>query len=407
MTTRRQMLKSLASMPLLGGALGATMIGTVGCAHIASGASAGRRDLFRELGIRPFINGRGTLTYLSGSLMLPEVLEAINSSAKQFADLNEVQDKVGARIAQLLRCEAAMVTSGAACAMTLGTAAAITGTDPEKIRQIPDLPEPRPEVIIQRSHRFAYDHAVRNTGAKLVEVEGREEMERAINENTVMMLYFNAAGRSSVEREEFVAIGKRHGVVTFNDAAADVPPVENLFRYIEMGFDLVTFSGGKAIRGPQSAGLLYGRRDLIAAARLNHSPNGDTIGRAMKVNKEEMFGMLVALELYLSKDHEQEWADWIGRTRRIAASAERIPSVQGETTINPGPANHFPGLRLTWDQNRVRITPREVADTLRNGEPSIDLGAGNDALTISVVMMEPDHVDIVARRVHEVLARAV
>lgn len=236
-------------------------------------------------------------------------------------------------------------------------------------------------------------------------------MEQAINEHTVMGLFFNAAAQfggfeHTIPHNEFVAICKRHGVPSFIDAAADVPPPENLFKYKEMGFDLVTFSGGKAIRGPQSAGLLYGRRDLIEAAKLNHSPYSDSIGRPMKVNKEEMFGMLVALELYLEKDHEKEQNKWIAWTEQIAVSAEEVPTVQGENYINSGPANHFPGLRLSWDQSQVKITPNEVEQQLREGKPSIEVSGGRDTLNINVAMMKPEHVDIVARRVREVLEQA-
>ena len=406
MISRRGILKILAGIPVLGTFACAGSF-TRGSGPNAFRSGGGSRDLFRELGIRPVINAAGTLTYLSGTLMLPEVMEAMLATSRQFANLNEVQDKVGARIAELLGCEAAMVTAGAASALTLGTAAAITRGDPEKIRQLPNLPGPKPEVIIQKSHRFGYDHAVRNCGVEMVEVEGPEEMEAAINERTVMALYYNAASRSSISREEFIAIAKRHNIPTFNDAAADVPPVENLFKYIQMGFDLVTFSGGKAIRGPQSTGLLIGRKDLIEAAKLNHSPNADTIGRGMKVNKEEMFGLLVALESYLKLDHQKQWEEWIARTRRIAEFAEKVPSVKGETYVNPGPANHFPSLRLSWDENRVRITVQEVVQALRDGEPSIIVSGGGRTLNVAVITLEPEHVDIVGRRIREVLERAV
>jgi len=404
MPNRRKILQILAGLPVAGSLLRGNRVHAAEVAP-ASRAAAGR-DIFKELGVQTFINGSGTLTMLSGSLMLPEVVSAMNAAAKHFANIGQVQDKVGERIAQLLKCEAAMVTSGAAAAMTLGTAATITGKDPAKIRLLPNLAGPQREVIIQASHRFVYDHAIRNTGAKLVEVEGKQQMEDAINENTVMMLFYNAASRHSVSREEFVEIGQRRKIPTFNDAAADVPPVENLFNYTAMGFDLVTFSGGKAIRGPQSAGLLFGRKDLIEAARLNHSPNGDAIGRSMKVNKEEMIGMMVALELYLAKDHKREWEEWIQRTRIIAAAAETVPTVKGETVINPGPANHFPGLRLIWDQARVKITPRAVTEALRTGEPSILLSGGN-TLSVNVSMLEPGEAEIIARRIKEVLQGAV
>lgn len=410
MLSRRKMLKILAGIPLAGTTACTGAMSTIDRRRETS--PAGKRDLFDELGVQTLINGRGTLTYLSGSLMLPEVVEAINSTSAKFANLYEVQDKVGARIAELLNCEAAMVTSGAAGALTLGTAAAITGTNEELIRKLPNLPGPRREVIIQKKHRYGYDHAVRNTGIKMVEVESPRQMEQAINENTVMALFFNAASQfgnfeDSISREKFVAIGKRHGIPTFNDAAADVPPVENLFKYIEMGFDLVTFSGGKAIRGPQSTGLLFGRKDLIEAAKLNHNPNSDSIGRGMKVNKEEMFGMLVALELYLERDHDKQWREWVGHTRHIASSAETVPTVKGEVHVNSGPANHFPDLRISWDQSRVKIAPEEVVEALRNGEPSIEVSGNSDTLNITVAMMEPEDVDIVARRVKEVLEQAI
>ncbi|MFW6157253.1 MAG: aminotransferase class V-fold PLP-dependent enzyme [Balneolaceae bacterium] len=399
------MLQILAGVPLLG---------AVACAGSRSTSEQNQalngddRDLFEELNIKPIINGRGTLTILSGSLMLPEVMHAINQTSTRFANLNEVRDKVGARMAELLNCEAAMVTAGAASALTLGTAATITGTDEDKIKKLPNLEGPRREVIIQKKHRFGYDHAVRNTGVKMVEVEDAAEMEDAINDRTVMGLFFNAAAQFGdfehpIEHEEFVAICKRHDIPSFIDAAADVPPVENLFKYTEMGFDMVTFSGGKAIRGPQSAGLLFGRKDLIEAAKLNHNPNSDTIGRGMKVNKEEIIGMYAALDAYLKRDHDAQWQEWVERTEHIASVAETVPTVEGETHINPGPANHFPDLRIKWDQDRLPITPGEVVEALKNGDPSIEVSGNSDTLNITVVMLKPEEVDIVAQRVREVL----
>jgi seryl-tRNA(Sec) selenium transferase len=304
-----------------------------------------------------------------------------------------------------------MVTSGAACAILLGTAAAITGTDQAKIKQLPNLPGPRPEVIMQKSHRYLFDQAVSTTGAKIVEVEGPAEMEQAINGNTVMALFFNAAEKTSVPHEEFLTIAKRHKIPTFIDAAADVPPVENLFRFQKMGFDLITFSGGKMIRGPQSAGLLFGRKDLIEAAKLNHSPHEAPIGRPMKVNKEEMFGMYAALKSYLERDHKKEWQDWLDRVNRIKSRIETITSVKGETYIDPGPSNAFPSLHVTWDQEDVKMTPKDMLAALRNGTPSIVANIvekGDDkVLSIGVVLLKPGQVEIVARRLKEVLQKAI
>jgi len=400
---RRDIIKGLGLLPLSGGMVG----GVLASDSVFAAPPAPKRDLFKELGVTPVINAGVTMTFLSGSLMMPEVLEAINSTSHDFANMYELQDKVGVKMAEMLHCEAAMVTSGAACALLLGTAAAITGTDQEKIKLLPNLPGPRPEVIMQKSHRYLFDQAITTTGARIIEIEGNEEMEKAFNSNTVLALFFNAAGSSSVTREDFVAICKKHQIPSFIDAAADVPPVENLFKYQKMGFDLVTFSGGKMIRGPQSAGLLFGRKDLIDAARLNHSPNEAPIGRPMKVNKEEMFGMYAALKSYIERDHKKEWQDWLDRISRIKSQLETIATVKGETHVEPGPANAFPSLHIMWDQQKIKMTPKEVLAALKNGSPSIVANGDDKVLNIGVVLLRPDQVDVVARRVKEILQHAV
>jgi uncharacterized pyridoxal phosphate-dependent enzyme len=369
---------------------------------------AAKRDLFKELGVTPVINAGVTMTFLSGSLMMPEVLEAINSTAHDFANMYELQDKIGAKIAEMLHVEAAMVTSGAACAILLGTAACITGTDAEKIKMLPNLPGDRPEVIMQKSHRYLFDQAVTTTGAKIVEVEGVSEMTQAINKNTVMALFFNAALKSSITHQEFLQVAKSHNIPTFLDAAADVPPVENLFKYQKMGFDMVTFSGGKMIRGPQSAGLLFGRKDLITAARLNHSPHEAPIGRPMKVNKEEMFGMYAALKSYIERDHKKEWEDWLQRAKRIGSKLETLQTVKTETVVDPGPANSFPSLFVTWDQSKIKTQPKAVLVALKEGTPSIVANAkGDNTLVVGVVLLRPDQVDVVAGRVYSILQKAL
>ncbi|WP_158827563.1 aminotransferase class V-fold PLP-dependent enzyme [Mucilaginibacter lacusdianchii] len=402
---RRNILKGLTLLPLANGfvAKAATALGT----KSAPAAAAPKRDFFKELGVTPVINAGVTMTFLSGSLMLPEVLEAINSTCHDFANMYELQDKVGAKIAEMLHVEAAMVTSGAACAMLLGTAAAITGTDAAKIKMLPNHPGPRPEVIMQKTHRYLFDQAVTTTGAKIIEVEGPAEMKQAINKNTVMALFFNAADKSSITHEEFVSIAKQNNIPTFLDAAADVPPVENLFKFQKIGFDLVTFSGGKMIRGPQSAGLLFGRKDLIAAARLNHSPHEAPIGRPMKVNKEEMFGMYAALKAYLERDHKKEWEDWLQRTKYIGNKLETVQTVKTQTVVDPGPANAFPSLQVTWDPNKIKIKADDVLTALKNGTPSIVANRRGDSLIVGVVLLRPDQLDIVAGRVKEILQKAV
>jgi L-seryl-tRNA(Ser) seleniumtransferase len=374
---------------------------------LASGAVA-KRDVLQELGVRTFINAAGTYTALTSSLMPPEVMAAMVNASRHFVSITELQDAVGKRIASLLECEAAMVTSGAAGALTVGTAACLTGKDPKKILQLPDLTGMKSEVIVQKTHRYGYDHAVRATGIRMVEVGSAAEFEAAVSEKTAMALFFNDADpRGQVKMEEFVRLCKKHSVPSFNDAAADVPPVENFKKYTKMGFDLVTFSGGKGICGPQSAGLLLGRKDLIEAARLNTSPYSDTIARGMKVNKEEMVGMLVALEMYVKRDHEAEAREWDRRVAVIANAAKKVKSVESEVVVLPI-ANHTPHLRLKWDQKVVKITPQEAMKELRAGTPSIEAcpATNREALVFTVWMLQKGEEQVVARRVQEVLKKA-
>ncbi len=401
MWSRRRFLESISGLPFVGGLAGAGLLPVAG-----SAAARGKRDLFRELGVRPFINASGTFTAMTASLMPEEVVDAIEYASRHYVMLDELHDKVGERIASLVKCEAAMVTSGAASALTLGTAAVLTGADTAKMVELPDLTNMKSEVIVQKSHRVNYDHAIRNCGVRLVEVETRDDLERAVNPKTAMMFFYNNQNTVGLIRdEEFVQLGKKHGVPTFNDAAADVPPVENLWKYTQMGFDLVTFSGGKGIRGPQSAGLLLGRKELIAAARLNGPPNGNTIGRGMKVNKEEMLGMLVALEMYVARDHAADRRDFDRRAENIRSAAASVPGVTAEVFV-PEVANHVPHVRISWDAAGRGITPAQVVTALRDGEPSIATRSDGRGMVVGVWMMRPGEDKIVARRLRQVLAAA-
>jgi L-seryl-tRNA(Ser) seleniumtransferase len=402
MTDRRTFLQSLPALPLAG----------VAATAAAAPAAAAAPDYFRDLGVRPFINAAGTYTVLTASLMLPEVVEAIEYASKRYVPLNDLHDAVGQRLAERLGVEAVMITSGAAAALTLGTAACVAGSNPDWIRRIPDIvaTEMKSEVIIQRSHRYGYDHAVRNCGVRMVEVETREELEAAISGRTAMMLFFNDADpRGRIKSDEFVELGRKHGIPTFNDAAADVPPTENLAKYNKMGFDLVTFSGGKGLRGPQSAGLLMGRKDLIAAARLNSSPNSDSIGRGFKVNKEEMLGMMVAVEAYLRRDADTEWREWERRAAAIVEAATRHAAVHAEVYVPPI-ANHVPHVRLTWKTGSLPLTAADLRRQLRDGEPSIEIipggsqaSAPDQEVSIGVWQMQRGDAEVVARRLREIL----
>jgi L-seryl-tRNA(Ser) seleniumtransferase len=397
MWSRRHFLETLSGVPLVGGFIGA---GALPAAAMAAGKN---RDYFKDLGVRPFINAAGTYTAMTASLMPPEVIDAIEYASKHFVMLDDLHDKVGQRIATLVKSEGAMVTAGAASALTLGTAGVLTGMDRDKMVELPDLSRMKSEVIIQKAHRFGYDHAIRNCGVKLVEVETAEDLERAVNPKTAMMLFYNNNNKEGkIQDEEFVRLGKKHNVPTFNDAAADVPPVENLWKYTAMGFDLVAISGGKGIRGPQSAGMLLGKKDLIAAARLNAPPNGNTVGRGMKVNKEEMLGMLAALELYLAKDHAAEYRDFEKRAELIQKSVAAVPGVKAEIFV-PEVANHVPHVRVTWDSAALGIKAAEAVKALLDGEPSIGTRAENESIVVGVWMMRPGEDKVVAKRMREVL----
>ena len=402
MTNRRDLLKGLVTLPLAGAAAAESLAATS-----ETNPDFGR-DYFKELGVRTFVNAAGTYTMLTASLLHPEVVKAYNYATSQFVRLEDLQDKVGERIAELLKCEAAMVTSGAASAITLGTAGVITGGDPVKADQIPlDMTGLKNEVIVQKKHRVGYDHAIRNCGAKIIEVETRKDLENAINERTAMLWFLNSNNlEGKIKDVEFVELGKKHGIPTFNDCAADVPPVENLWKYTQMGFDLVCFSGGKGIRGPQSAGLLLGRKDLIAAARKNAPPNGSTVGRGMKVNKEEILGMLIALEVYLAKDFQQEWAMWEAQVKLISDAAASVPGVTPVYHV-PVIANHVPSVRIKWDQTKVKISPADARKALLNGHPSIETMGGDESVDITTWMLNPGEERIVAKRLREILKAAV
>ncbi len=394
MVNRRNFLGRLSGIPLSG-------------SLVPASAAAPARDFLRELGVRPIINGAGAYTMFTGSLMRPEAVQAIQAMSKSFVRLTELHDAVGRRIAELFGCEAAMVPSGAAAGLTLGTAACIAGKDPERILRIPDTTGMKSEVIVQKSHRFPYDHMVRNCGIRMIEVETRQELESAIGPRTAVLLFLNKAEpQGRVKMEEFIAIGKKHQVPTFNDAAADVPPLENLTRAIKGGFDLIAISGGKGIRGPQSAGLLLGRKDLIEAARLNTAPYSDTMGRSCKVNKEELVGMMVAVESFLKEDHAGNTREWERRVRTISEQLSKIPGVRTERFVPPI-ANQVPHVRVEWDASRIRLTPAEVMQKLSEGDPSIELVPGPErGLEIASWMLQPGEAEIVARRIREILTKA-
>ncbi len=310
-----------------------------------------------------------------------------------------MQKAVGARIAKLLDVESAMVTSGGAGATMLATAACVTGADAEKIRRVPNLDGMKSEVIIPHAHRNGFDHAARNVGVKLVEVETLDDLHRAIGPQTAMLYFTNIfEHKGQMKRKEFIEAGKQAGIPVYNDAAAELPPATNLSSIIREGFDLVGFSGGKGLRGPQSSGLLLGRKDLIQAAVLNNNPIEDAIGRPCKVGKEEMMGLLVAVEEYVRRDHEADIHLWRGFMESVARDLHGISTVTAEVYV-PGPGGHpVPYLRVQWDQNRLNLKYADCAQQLRDGEPSIEVNAGDDGLSLASYNLYPGEERIVGFR---------
>ena len=299
------------------------------------------QNIYARLGIKTVINGQGTYTALGGSLMPPEVVQAMAEAAGSFVSITELQEKVGARIAHLVGVPAAMVTAGAASAITIATAACMTRDDLAAIDRLPDTEGLKNEVIIQKAHHCGYEPQIKIAGARLVWVETRAELDRAITPHTAMMFFLNRyEPLGQIKRDEWIRVGKERGVPLFNDAAADVPPAGRLSEYVHQGFDLVAFSGGKAIRGPQSSGLLLGRADLIAAGRRAISPHMG-IGRGMKVGKEEIVGLLAAVERFLKLDHAAEWRVWETRAAEMIEVLAKVPGMTARRDV-PEIANHSP-----------------------------------------------------------------
>jgi L-seryl-tRNA(Ser) seleniumtransferase len=399
--TRRRLLQAGAGLAL-SGVLGST---------VQAVDKPTKPSVYEALGVKHVINATGTMTTLGGSLMPPEVVAAWADAARHFVDLFDLQEKVGARLAQLIGVEAAMVTTGAAGAMLLGTAAAVTRGNAKAVKQLPDTTGLKNEVILQKSHHTCYDNQLTNVGVKLIDAETAADLKKAINERTALLFFLNLADPDGqIKRAEWVEVGRKYKVPTLLDAAADVPPLERLSEYNRMGFDLVAFSGGKALMGPNDTGLLLGRKDLIEAAKRNTNPHCGCIGRMMKVSKEDMIALLAAVERYVRTDHKVEWREWERRLGVIEEALKDIPTLQAERLV-PEIANHVPHLLLTWDEKRVKITRERLTQELADGDPCIRLGrvrgTGDKGVLISVFMLQEGEDKIVAARLRELLKKAV
>src|SRR5881296_1267093 len=363
---------------------------------------------YEELGVTTVINCEGTMTMLGGSLPHPELEAVMMQAGRHFVSIPELEVAAGNKIAEMLKLPegyTALVTSGAAAAMQSGLAGILTGSSETYIKQLPDLTGLKSEVIIQKSHRNPFDHQLRSTGVKLIEIETRDDLQKAVNDRTAMMHFTNFAnGAGQIKVDDWPKLAKQYNLPCMNDAAADTPPVSHLWDYANMGYDLITFSGGKAIRGPQCAGLLIGRKDLVANALLNNSPHEDTLGRSQKVGKEEIIGMIKALELFLSEDHDALTKEWQDRLERISRQIAKVPGVSTSFFV-PEIANHVPHMRIIFDPAKISVTPKEVSQLLKDSKPSIVMSVGEEqpGLGMNSFMLQPGEDKIVANQLVRIL----
>ncbi len=380
--------------------------GVLSTAESSNAAAAADIDYFAELGVRPFINAIGPYSSLGGAQMWPEVIDAMDYAIRHKARMSDLHDAVGRRIAELTGAESAMVTAGATCAMMLGLAACMTRGDPEKMERLPDTSGMPNEVIIQKGQRYLYDRSLRAPGAELVEVETADDIRAAIGPRTAMLFFLlNRQRDIDVHMAEFIALGKAYDVPVMCDAATTVPPVANMFKTIEAGFDLICYSGGKGLRGPYSAGLLLGREDLIRIARRNGSPHHRAYGRSMKVAPEEYLGMMVAVETALAFDEEAEFERQL---RLVEAMGRDLEKLDGITTRvqTPDFEAREPYIEVDWDKTRYPIEEADVKQALRDGDPSIEIRAlflSGGRIELTATMLKPGEAEIVARRVKEIL----
>lgn len=369
-------------------------------------------SIYEELGLNPVINASATLTRLGGSVMPPEVVEAMVEASKNFVNLEELQRRVGEELAKLTKNEAAYVSSGAAAGLALATAALVSRGDPAVIQRLPDTSGLKNEVIIHKSHRNGYDHAVRQVGVKIVEIGMATntypwELEAAINDKTAAIFWFQGAmtGRGDIPLEKVIEIANKHDVPVVVDAAAQLPPVENLWRYTQMGAALAIFSGGKDLHGPQSSGLVVGRKQIIEWIRPNGNPN-HSIGRPMKVGKEEMVGLLTAVRLYLKRDHEARASQDEEVVAGWCAELNQRAGVHAERSFPNEAGQPLPRAKVTIDPDKAGVSRDWVVSRLREGKPSIEVSTGGpDALYLNPMTLADGEEEIVLNRLLEILGK--
>ncbi len=411
---RRSFMKWAAAFPLLAQVGLQEALGT-GWAEVARNSTD---NIYTRLGVKPLINGRGTWTYLSASLELPEVRNAQVEASQHFVNIFDLQRAAGKRLAELTGAESGMITSGAAGAMAVATAGCIAGTDPDRIWQLPNTDGLKNEVVMVGG-RSVFDSAIRLTGAKLVLAESAQEMPNAITSNTVMV--YTSSSPDQLAKE--IAVAKAHHVPIFMDAADGIPPVDKLQLFAKMGCDLYTFSGGKGLCGPQSSGILLGRKDLIEAALANSNPWEGAVCRPMKVGKEEIMGCLAAVETWLKMDVPKLNLEWGARVQRIATLVGTVPGV--ETKVFTPEENQCPTLSISWDQKAWRYSTADCAKQLLEGTPGIAVltednpsdvlsqkpGAArtpkpDDKLQIVSMTLRPGEEIIIGKRIKQLLTQA-
>ena len=363
-------------------------------------------DVYKRVGADPFINCTATVTINGGSRQLPEVIEAVEQASHYHVNLDQLMEAAGSRISTLLQVPWAMISSGAAGALAHAAAACVAGTDPERMQQLPNLDGLKNEVIIPASSRNAYDHSVRMVGLKTVEVDSVDELEAKIGPNTALiMILGNRFDKVRVSLDDVVPVAKKHGVPVLVDAAADYPITPN--PYLAAGADLVTYSGGKILRGPQTAGLLLGREDLVRAAFANSAPH-HAFGRPMKVSKEEIVGITAAVEVWVNKrDLEAEYREWKQWYAHITERVTAVPGVMAEVA-EPTRGGPFPTMNISWDPERIGMTAGELHDVLLDGDPSIQTHAAGDGhvFRLRPVALKPGEYKLVADRLQEVFRGA-
>lgn len=388
-TTRRLLLQAAALLPF-------------------SKARAARKttSVYAQLGIRPVINLAGTQTVYGASKIWDELHESMAEASREYIVLAELHEKVGERLARLTGCESAMVTTGAAGAICLGTCASLTGEDVAKVRRLPDLTGMKTEVVIQKLHRNGYDHAVRTTGVRIVEVETLEQLQKACGPQTAMMYYLGGTSHDYAEPlaipvEQCLAVTKKAGVPVLVDAANMLPPWGNIPKLAELGVDLIAISGGKHMRGPQCSGILAGRKDLIRAAALNSSPNSDSLGRPMKAGREEIVGCWLACEKYARLDFDAMDKE---SARQAAYLMEQLDKIKG-LNVEKTPfdrTRRVHRVKVSWDESKLGMNVRQVMQQLRDGEPRIVVLRANPGIEFTVFMNEPGDEKLAARRMREI-----